>query len=644
MLSPLDDYPVHQISRADAPRRHLGPQLLRPLLLQHPRHRRRARHRRGAVLRHRRGPVPQPQRGRRLRVGASGATTTGWCAPPRPSAPTGWTPRSGPIRVEVIKGLEQVRVILEPNEWGIELDAVYDGFCRGPPRGPPLRPPVLPGHLRLDPLRPGRRLDRHPQGGRPRGRSSPPTGGGAHATARGASARWASPSPPASGPPTPASGSSGSTPRCASTTTPWSPSSRSGPSGERIMQDAHRVFPIGSGRERRVAGATRARAPLRPGDPDRHRGHPLLLRRPRARRRPRSRSRRCWPSPCCWAAATGSSRTGSTGCTRATWWSRARTSRRPTRTTPTWGLTEYAARFTCDGQVGYGMFECAVMGAPRAVRLHRLRLEPGPAVRSPGAGRPVPARCARRTTPTGRRRRRANSCSDRRVQGTLCSHRRRRSSQKPPVVSTPRRRCGQPHGGVGPLVGRAQERAHDPGEAGQAVADARACRPSRGAWRGSSTPGARRAPHPLVHEDQLGPLGPGVGHRAVVVVRSHLQGRRGRSAGCTCPPTRPGSTRDGAAARRAGSSSPVSRYGAATWDATVSSMPAPVGPVSVGQRPGVVDQHVEPVVAGQELGRPAPAPGRTRPCRPAGRRRRPPGGRLVAPLRRPARPGRGSGP
>ncbi len=34
----------------------------------------------------------------------------------------------GPIRVEVIKGLEKVRVVVEPNEWGIELDAVYDGF------------------------------------------------------------------------------------------------------------------------------------------------------------------------------------------------------------------------------------------------------------------------------------------------------------------------------------------------------------------------------------------------------------------------------------------------------------------------------------------------------------------------------------
>jgi hypothetical protein len=30
-----------------------------------------------------------------------------------------------------------------------------------------------------------------------------------------------------------------------------------------------------------------------------------------------------------------------------------------------WGLTEYVARFTCGDQVGYGMFECAVMGPHR---------------------------------------------------------------------------------------------------------------------------------------------------------------------------------------------------------------------------------------------------------------------------------------
>ena len=49
----------------------------------------------------------------------------------------------GPIKVEVRKGLEQVRVVVEPNEWGIELDAVYDG--------------------------PGGVVDRHAEGGRPGG-------------------------------------------------------------------------------------------------------------------------------------------------------------------------------------------------------------------------------------------------------------------------------------------------------------------------------------------------------------------------------------------------------------------------------------------------------------------------------------------
>ncbi len=34
----------------------------------------------------------------------------------------------GPIRVEVQEGLRRVRVVVEPNQHGIELDAVYDGF------------------------------------------------------------------------------------------------------------------------------------------------------------------------------------------------------------------------------------------------------------------------------------------------------------------------------------------------------------------------------------------------------------------------------------------------------------------------------------------------------------------------------------
>ena len=49
----------------------------------------------------------------------------------------------------------------------------------------------------------------------------------------------------------------------------------------------------------------------------------------------------------------------------------------------TWALTEYAARFTYDGQVGYGMFECAVMGPAPAVRVHRLGVT---SARSAGQG------------------------------------------------------------------------------------------------------------------------------------------------------------------------------------------------------------------------------------------------------------------
>lgn len=33
----------------------------------------------------------------------------------------------GPIRIEVIEGLKRLRVVCEPNEWGIELDATFEG-------------------------------------------------------------------------------------------------------------------------------------------------------------------------------------------------------------------------------------------------------------------------------------------------------------------------------------------------------------------------------------------------------------------------------------------------------------------------------------------------------------------------------------
>ena len=33
----------------------------------------------------------------------------------------------GPIRVEVLEGLKRLRVVVEPNEWGIEADLTWDG-------------------------------------------------------------------------------------------------------------------------------------------------------------------------------------------------------------------------------------------------------------------------------------------------------------------------------------------------------------------------------------------------------------------------------------------------------------------------------------------------------------------------------------
>ena len=133
------------------------------------------------------------------------------------------------------------------------------------------------------------------------------------------------------------------------------------PSGERIMQDAHRVFPLGSGRSAEWLGRPEHQLRFAPGTRSVTGATLHLLRGPREQDG-RGRGRDPLPFPLLWAAVTASSRIGSTGCTRASWSSRASPCPRPIRPISTWALTEYAAKFTYDGQVGYGMFECAVMG------------------------------------------------------------------------------------------------------------------------------------------------------------------------------------------------------------------------------------------------------------------------------------------
>ena len=67
------------------------------------------------------------------------------------------------------------------------------------------------------------------------------------------------------------------------------------------------------------------------------------------------------------------------------------------------------------------------------------------------------------------------------------------------------------------------------------------------AWK--ETPDPSDASHPLVHEDQLGPLGPGVGDRAVVLVRSHLERARSK-VWVYMPPEDTWTTREGVPARQ----------------------------------------------------------------------------------------------
>ena len=135
------------------------------------------------------------------------------------------------------------------------------------------------------------------------------------------------------------------------------------PNGERIMQDAHRVFP-GWARDRSPNGwAVPSTSSGSPREPRSVTGATLTYYGAHGIRDGRGRGGdAAGLPPAARKRATGSSPIGSTACTRAIWWCRASRCHRPTRRTSNWGLTEYAARFTYDGQVGYGMFECAVMG------------------------------------------------------------------------------------------------------------------------------------------------------------------------------------------------------------------------------------------------------------------------------------------
>ena len=369
----------------------------------------------------------------------------------------------GPIRIEVVKGLEQVRVILEPNEWGIELDAVYDGFCEAHLESrhfdrqfsrvifDSTRFAQVGGwtgtlkvgdrEVALTPDRWWGSRDRS-WGIRPVGESEPP---GIRVTDTEAGFFWIYAPGALRGPrhgdhhPGAARAASGS---CRT------------PTGVPVL---------GSGGEADVAGPSRARAALRAGHPDRDRAPRSPTSAPRASRRPRSRWSRCWPSPCCSGSGYGLE--------------------------PDWKHGMYQGDLVIQGQIVAPRPELHRLGPdrvrrqvhlrrpgrlrhvrvrrhgpPRAVRLHRLSGRPArrPSARvgrQPGrVGPSQPVRSAHH----------AHSCGAgvdevlRRTGGSTapCAPtagggraRTRRSTRRPPAAAASHTTR------VGPLLGRAQERA-----------------------------------------------------------------------------------------------------------------------------------------------------------------------------------------
>jgi hypothetical protein len=266
----------------------------------------------------------------------------------------------GPIRVEVQEGLKRVRVIVEPNEYGIELDAVYQGFTEAilearhfdrqfsrvtfdSTRFAQLGSwtgtlQVGDRQLELTPDRFWGCRDRS-WGIRPVGESEAP---GIRATETGSGFFWI-----------------------------YAPVRfedhglitivQERPNGERVVQDAHRVFPIGSGREPEWLGRPEHQLRFEPGT-RKVTGATFSYFGPRGEKTTEIEVETLLPFPLLLGTGYGLEPDWKHGSYRGDLVVQGQTVPPVDASYMDWGLTEYAAKFTYQGQVGYGMLECAVMG------------------------------------------------------------------------------------------------------------------------------------------------------------------------------------------------------------------------------------------------------------------------------------------
>jgi hypothetical protein len=266
----------------------------------------------------------------------------------------------GPIRVEVIKGLEQVRVIVEPNEWGIELDAVYDGFSQAHLESRHFARQfsrvtfdstrfaqlgswtgslkVGEREVRLDPKRYWGCRDRS-WGVRPVGESEPP---GIRVTDTDRNFFWIY-----------------APVRFEDEAMVTIIQERS--NGERMLQDAHRVYPIGSGRDADWLGRPEHELRFAPGSRS-VTGATLSYFGAHGKKTAEVEVETLMAFPLLLGSGYGLEPDWKHGMYQGELVIQGQSIPPADPSYSNWALTEYAAKFTCNGKVGYGMLECAVSG------------------------------------------------------------------------------------------------------------------------------------------------------------------------------------------------------------------------------------------------------------------------------------------